>query len=72
MAPYPLINFKIKSYYQNEPKFNGVYLRNNLLKIKDGTYIINIDEYESIESHWITFYVNADNVTCFDSFGVHT
>ena len=36
-------------YYQNEHKFNDVYSRNNLSKIKDGTYIINIDEYESIE-----------------------
>ena len=30
------------------PKFNGVYSRNNLSKIKDGAYIINLDDYESI------------------------
>ena len=57
----------MQKYYQNEPKFNGVYSRNNLSKIKDGTYIINLDEYESIETHWI---VNSKNVTYFDSFGV--
>ena len=33
---------------QNKPKFNGVYSRNNLSKIKDGTYIMNLKEYESI------------------------
>ena len=60
----------IMKYYQNEPKFNGVYSRNNLSKIKDGTYIINLDEYEFLETHWITLYVNAKNVTYFDSFGV--
>ena len=31
---------------------------------------INLDEYESIESHWIALYVNGDNVTYFDSFRV--
>ena len=49
MLPYPLTNFEIQTYYQNETKFNGVYSRTNLSKIKDGTCIINLDEYESIE-----------------------
>ena len=70
MLPHPLINFQIQKYYQNEHKFNGVYSRNNLSKINDGAYIINLDEYESIGTHWIAFYVNAENVTYFDSFGV--
>ena len=30
-------------YYQNEPKFNGVYSRTNLPKIKDGAYLINLE-----------------------------
>ena len=29
MPPHPLTNFERQKYYQNEPKFNGVYLRNN-------------------------------------------
>ena len=36
MPPHSLTNFEIQKYYQNEPKFNGVYSRNNLSKIKDG------------------------------------
>ena len=70
MAPYPLNNFEMQKCYQNEPKFNGVYSRNNLSKIKNGVYIINLDEYEPIETHWIALYVNAKNVTYYDSFGV--
>ena len=62
MPPHPLINFEIQKYYQNEPKLNGVYSRNNLSKIKDGTYIINLDGYESIETYWIALYVNVKNV----------
>ena len=43
MSTHPLTNFKIQKYYQNETKFNGVYSRNNLTKIKDGVYVINLD-----------------------------
>ena len=57
-------------YYQNEPKFNGVCSRNNLSKIKDGEYIINLDEHESVGTHWIALYANDKNATYFDSFGV--
>ena len=66
----PLINFKIQKYCQNKPKFNSFYSRNNLSKIKDGAYKINLDEYESIRTNWIALYGNAKNVTCFDSFKV--
>ena len=46
MPPHLLTNFEIQKYYQNEPRFNGVYSRDNLpYKIKDGAYIINLDEY---------------------------
>ena len=60
MPPHPLKNFEIQKYCQNELKFNGVYWRNNLPKVKDGAYVINLDEYKSIRTHWIYF----------DSFGV--
>ena len=70
MPPHSLTNFETQKYYQNKPTFNGVYSRNNLSKIKDGTYIVNLDEYESVGSYWIALYVNAENVTSFDSFGV--
>ena len=52
--------------------FNGVYSRNNLSKIKDGEYIINLDEYKSIGTHWIALYGNDNIVTYFNSFGVNS
>ena len=52
MRPHPLTNFEIQKYYQNEPKFNGVYSRNNLPQIKDAAYVINLDEFKSIGTHW--------------------
>ena len=68
MPPNPLTNFEIQKYCENEPKFNGVYSRNKLFKIKDGACIINLDEYKSMGTHWIALYDNANNVTY--SFGV--
>ena len=58
-------------YYQNEPRLNGVCSRDNLSdKIKDGTYVISLDEYSDIGTHWIALYVNTKIVTYFDRFGV--
>ena len=71
MTPHPLINFEIQAYYQNEPRFNGVYSRDNLPdKIKNGAYVINLNEYSDIGTHWIALYVNNKTVTYFDSFGI--
>ena len=70
MSPHHLTNFERQKYYQNKPKFNGVYSRNNLRKIKDGTYVINLDEFKSIRIPWIAWYVNGNKIIYFDSFGV--
>ena len=69
MMPHRLTNFEIQKYCQNDPRFNSVYSRDNLTEIKDGTYVINLDEYSDIGTHWVALYVN-NNVTYFDSFGV--
>ena len=73
MSPHPLINFEIQIYYQNDPRFNGVYSRDNLHKIKDGAYVINLDEYSDIGTHCVALYTYNNNVTYFNSFEVeHT
>ena len=73
-APSPLTNFEIQKYYQNESRFNGVYSRDNLTdKIKDGAYMINLDEYSDIGTHWVVLYVLNNDVTYFNTFAVeHT
>ena len=59
MLPQALTNFKIQKYYKNEPRFNGVCSRDNLLKIKDGAYVINLDEYFDIWTHWVSLYIGG-------------
>ena len=59
MSSHPLTSFEIQTYYQNDaqlssknkPIFNAVYSRNNLHKIKDRTYVVNLGECESIGTH---------------------
>ena len=60
----------MQKYYQNEPRFNGVFSRNNLQKEKYGAYIVNLDGYSDTGTHWVALHVNNNNVTYFDSFGV--
>ena len=85
LPAHPLTNFEIQEYYQNEPRLNVVFSRDNLPNsihskglrskelgsaVKNGAYVINIDECHDIGTHWIALYVNNKIVTCFDSFGV--
>ena len=70
MPPHPLTNFETQKYYQNVPRFNGVYSRDNLTKIKVWTYAINPDEYSNIGNHGIPLYDDNNDVTYCDSFGV--
>ena len=71
MPPHPLTNFEIEVYYQNEPRFNRVFSRNNLpRKIKDGAYVINLDEYADVGTHWIALFCNRSESVYFDSFVV--
>ena len=71
MPSHLLTNFEIQKYYQNESRFNGVYSRNNLPeKIKDGSYVLNLDEYADVGTHWIPLFCNRIEIVYFDSFGV--
>ena len=70
MPLHLLTNFEIQKYYQNKPKVNVLYSRDNLHKVKDGAYVVNLDKYESVGTHWMALRVNGDKVTYFDSFGV--
>ena len=58
-------------YYQNEPRFNGVFSTRKLpKKTKDGEYAINLNEYAEVSTHWIALYNLNIEIIHFDSFGV--
>ena len=71
MLPHPLTNFEIMKYYEDKPKFNGVYSGDNLPnKIKDEAYVINLDENSDIGTHWVALYAKNNDIAYFDIFGV--
>ena len=70
MPPHSLINFEIQKYYWYDPKFNGVFSRNSLPKIKDGRYVWNLDKFKLTGTHWIALYVNGNNIICFNNIRV--
>ena len=71
MPFHPLTNFEIQRYYQNELRFNGVFSRNNFpKKIKDGVYVMTLDEFANVGTHWIALFCNRNETLYFNSFGV--
>ena len=70
MPSHRLTNFEVQKYYQNEPRFNSVYSGDSWPKIKDGAYVISLDEHSDIGTHWVALYMSNNDVTYFDSFGV--
>ena len=66
-----MANIEIQKNYENESRFNGIYSRDNLSKnIKNGTRVINLDEYAGVGTHWITLYISNNDAIYFNSFGV--
>ena len=71
MLPHCLTYFEIQTYYQNEPRFNRVFSIYNLPKtIKNGTYLINLDEYADVGTHWIASSRRKCEIVYFNSFDV--
>ena len=71
MSPHTLTNIEIKRYYQDEPRFNVVFWRDNLpKKIKDKAYVINLDEDADVGTRWIALFGKKSQIVYFDSFGV--
>ena len=45
IPPHPLTTFQVQKHYQNNRRFNSVYSRDNLSRIKDVAYVMHLDEY---------------------------
>ena len=65
--PHPLTNIEIQEYYQNKARFNGVYSSDSLpTTIKDGAYVINLDEYAYVGTHLMALYNSNTKIIYFD------
>ena len=61
---------KVPKYHDQDCRFNGVYSRNNLPRIKDGVSAINQDDEESKGTYWVSLFINISTAVYFDSFGI--
>ena len=69
IPPHPLTTFEIQKYYKNDLMVffqEIIYLK----KIKVGAYVINVDEYADVGTHWIALFCNGNEIVYFNSFGV--
>ena len=67
---HPLNNIEITNYFNAEPRFNGVLSRNNLPRIKEGVYVINLDDKNSKVTHRVSLFIDRNTAVYFDSFGI--
>ena len=65
-----LNNIKITNYFKYERRFNGVFSRSNLHRIKYGAYVINLDDKKSKGTHWVSLFIDRNEAKHFDCFGI--
>ena len=71
MLSQPLTNFEIQKYYQNEQRFNRVFSGDNMSKkVKDGAYVMDLDENADVGSYWIGLFCNRNEISFFNIFVV--
>ena len=56
-------------YFNYETRFNVVFSKDDLPRIKDGEYSINLDDKQSKGTYWISIFIDKNTAVYFDSFG---
>ena len=71
MLPHPLTNFEMQKYYEKDQNLMEYFQKIICLKkIQDGAYVINLDEYADVGTHWIALFCKKSEIVYFDSFGI--
>ena len=70
MSLHPLNNIEITNYFRYEPRFDDVFSRKTLPRIKDGAHVINLDLKNSKGTNWVSLFIDRNTAMYFDSFGI--
>ena len=62
-----LTNIEITNYFNYGTRFNAVFPQTNLPKIKDGTYVIKIDDKNSKGTHWVSLFIDRNLAVYFSN-----
>ena len=63
-----LRNIRITKYSNYQPRFNGVYSKDNLPRIKDRTYVI--DDKQNKGTYWVSLFIEKNTAVYFCCFGI--
>ena len=55
-------------YFNYKPRFNGVFSKDNLPRIKNGVCVINLDDKHSKGTHWVSLFIDIITAVYFDKF----
>ena len=64
---HPLNNIEVTNYFNDEPRFNGLFSGKNLPKIKDEAYVISHNHKNSKGTHWVSLFIDRNTALYFDS-----
>ena len=67
---HPLTNIESITFFNYEPRFHGVFSRANLTWIKDGAYVIILNDKQSKGTHWVSLFIDRNTAVYFSSVGV--
>ena len=65
----PSFNQSRGKYFNYEARFNDVFPRDNLPKIKDGAYVVNLGDKQSKGKNWVSLFIGRKIIVHFGSFG---
>ena len=67
---HPLNNIEITKYFNYEPRYNGIFSKNSVCKIKDEAYVTNLDYKTSKRRYWVSLFFDKNLAIYFDFFAI--
>ena len=61
---------KVSKYSDHDCRFNGVFSKDKVSRIKNGAYVINLDDKQSKSIHCVSLFIERNTAVYFDSFGI--
>ena len=65
-----LSNTEITKYIKYKIRFNDVFLRNIISRIKDGVCVVNLNDKNGKGRQWVSSFIDVNTAVYLDSFGI--
>ena len=64
---HPFGKIEITKYSNYRPRFHNIFSRDNLPRINDNAYAINLDDKQSNGTHWVPLFIDKNTAVQFNS-----